>query len=208
LHKRPPSSCIDHARSINPPPYRLTPRARNNLIWPLPACRSCRMKKLDFIAACCCCVSRDSVCPDRHTVDAQLIFNFLARPWPLVAPLSLSQLSKLQPSPSPGIVFYAVVWPSEDQNSSHVKACGLPCGHRHRHTYTLSLSFCVDDPFHKTFRCPDKGAVGTLRLPVLQSISPSHLTCISHPAARATVSKRGEGASNAMAGLLHCVHCI
>lgn len=31
-------------------PYRLTPRARKNLIWPLNACRSSRMEKLDFIA--------------------------------------------------------------------------------------------------------------------------------------------------------------
>jgi hypothetical protein len=29
-----------------------------------------------------------------------------------------------------------------------------------------------DDPFHKTSRSPDKGAVDTLGLPVLQSISP------------------------------------
>jgi hypothetical protein len=35
-----------------------------------------------------------------------------------------------------------------------------------------SVWFNFDDPFHKTSRSPDKGAVDTLGLPVLQSISP------------------------------------
>jgi hypothetical protein len=53
-------------------------------------------------------------------------------------------------------------------------------------------SLCVDDPFHKTSRSPDKGAVETLGLPVLQSIFPVIPFPVSHipSAACATASKR------------------
>jgi hypothetical protein len=71
VHKRPQSSCICHPRSINPP-YRLTPRARTNLIWPLHACRSSRMKKLDFIAV------------DLRPAHSHSLFCCLQRPSPVI----------------------------------------------------------------------------------------------------------------------------
>jgi hypothetical protein len=54
---RPRQLCISgrrrHASAILVPsacPYRLTPKTRKNLFWPHHACRSSRMKMLDFIA--------------------------------------------------------------------------------------------------------------------------------------------------------------
>jgi hypothetical protein len=47
LHKRPPSSCIYHSRSIN---SSVSSDSSKTLIWPLNACRSSRIKTLGFIA--------------------------------------------------------------------------------------------------------------------------------------------------------------
>jgi hypothetical protein len=63
-----------------------------------------------------------------------------------------------------------------------------------------------DDPFHKTSRSPDKGAVDTLGLPVLQSISPVIPLPTSHipSAARATFVQAGSLKRHGC--LLHCVN--
>jgi hypothetical protein len=167
VHKRPPSSCSCHPRSINPPVSSDSSRARSNLIWPLYACRSSRMRQLGIIAVdrladpsprtlpLCCLGGRSSPvilsqtpAPiGKHSKMRNPFFPLLKSLPALASPSSVAAAE--QRPYFRGRV--PTLWFGRSRQRLDIHARGIicvPCG-----------ADCADDPFHKTSRSPDKGAV-------------------------------------------------